>query len=372
MATTYDASTFDMSVLPGGLHRDAQALVHGALALGWKIMVKQIMVRLISPDGEHIITISASNKNIPYERYKREIHKYANPLLIPKNDKQVHAVATDAVKAENAVIAKRKEREAQKRAESEQRKAARKAKVSGQKPAMAEAMERAMREVPAEAIAYDEEGHPDAPGFGRYVVSEVPMMAHRGQGKGYPSPTTNERTWSDGTVDYTCRSEGCDFSVEKRMGVGSHWRSHVARGEEQPAPKPKETYVTPPHEPAYTHGYTPRRERVTALSRVLEALDLTAMTAEELAEFVLSWQHEQSEAGTRVAAEREEMTADDVLNRIRSLLDNGTYLAQQERITALEQDVQSLVQDVTVAQMEAQRAKETLATFRELVAEVDA
>ena len=362
MATTYDASTFDMSVLPGGLHRDAQALIHGSLALGWKVMVKQIMVRLISPDGEHVITISASNKNIPYERYKREIHKYGNPLLVPTTDKQIHAVATDAVKAENAVIAKRKEREAQKRAEAEQRRAERKAKVSAQKlPADADEFER--------VLAADPQPQPEAE---RYIVSEVPMMAHAGQRKGYISPTTNERTWSDGTIDYTCRSEGCDFATDERHGVGRHWRTHVRAGEEKPADQPRDRFVTPPHEPLYQMGYTPRRERVTALSKVLEALDLTAMTAEELAEFVLNWQHEQSETGSRVAAEREEMTADDILNRIRSLLDNGTYLAQQERITLLEQDMRAMVNEVVAAQDEARRAKETLATFRELVAEVDA
>jgi hypothetical protein len=365
MATTYDSSTFDISVLPGGLHRDAQSLIQGAVALGWKVQVKRIMATLISPNGDHTITLSASNHNIPYERHRRTIHKFANPLLLPKDDKAAEALARDSIKAQTAAHQTREQREAEDHRVLEQRRAARKATP------IKDAFDRAAQKVSDQKLPPLVLDKPALEGE-RYVVSEFPMLAHAGQKKGYISPTTNERAWSDGSVDYTCRSEGCDFATDDRSGVGRHWRTHVRAGEEQSVEQPRETYTVPPHEPIYQMGYTPRRERITALSRVLESLDLTAMTAEELAEFVLNWQHQQSESGSRMAAEREEMTSDDVLNRIRSLLDNGTYLAQQERITQLEQDVQSLVTDVTVAQTEAQRAKETLATFRELVAEVDA
>lgn len=357
MATVYTSATFSKDVVPNGLPREAVDLCHGAVAVGWKAQVKRMQVTLIAPDGHHTITLSASNRNIPYQRHKATIAKYASPLLIGGNssDEAVEALVATSRTAERIASDKRAVREAADHREIEQAK-----KVSDP-------------ETPATLIAEDEEGHPDAPSFGRHVVSESPMMAHRSQGIGYLSPTTNERRWSDGTVDYTCRSEGCDFDSKERLSVGRHWRKHVRAGEEEAADEPRLSIKTEPHEPVYTRtGYTPRQERVDALAEVLAALDLSSMDATELAEFVLNWQHERSEAGDRLASEREPLTEGDILNRIRALLDNGTYLAQQERIATLEQNVQSLVQDVTVAQSEARRARETLATFRELVAEVDA
>lgn len=152
------------------------------------------------------------------------------------------------------------------------------------------------------------------------------------------------------------------------MGIGSHWRRHVSRGEEQPAPKPNEMYVVPPHEPAYERtGYTPRRDRVSALAQVIAALDLEAMTAEELAEFVLDWQHSQSESGSRHAAEREELTPEDILNRIRTMLDNGTYLKQQEEIDALREERDILDAAVTAAEGRARDAQDRWDTLRSLM-----
>lgn len=326
MSTEYTLSNYTTRVLPNGLHKDAGVLAHAALAVGWKLYVKGIMIRLVSPDGSATITITASNKNIPWERYRRLIQKHANPLLLPKDGKP----------------------------------------ETGE--AILDRIEHAHRQAEAKEVSAPETPALTGDGAARTVVSEAPMLAHRGQGKGYPSVTTNERKWSDGSIDYTCRSEGCDFASLDRRGVGPHWRSHVSRGEEQPAGVPTMTVDTPPHEPAYTKdGYTPRRERVSALAAVLAALDLAAMSAEELAEFVLNWQNTQSAEGGRLAAEREEMTSDDVLNRIRTLLDNGTYLRQQEEISTLRAEMNQLAEDCAEAQQEAQAAKERWDTLRSLM-----
>lgn len=369
MATTYDLSTFDPSVIPGGLHRDSKNLIRAAVAFGWTLHVMGMRVRLTSPGNVKSITLSASDNNIPYQRHRTTIEKYANPLLLPGNDEQVKGLAHQVIAAEDYAVSQRKaaEKKAEREEQERREQADREDEYAKSYPQSRRGVSAA--ETPEPDVEFDvTKIVPDA----RHVVSEEPMMAHKGQREGYISPTTNVRTWSDGSVDFTCRSEGCDFARDDRHSVGRHWRKHVTDGTEQPAGRPVERYRTPPHEPLYVTGYTPRRERVGALAEVLAALDLKAMTSEELAEFVLNWQHEQSQAGSRVAAEREEMTSDDVLNRIRSLLDNGTYLAQQEEISRLRADMTTMQQTADQCREEARRAKETLATFRELVAEVDA
>lgn len=350
MSATYTIADYDSSVLPGGLHKDVGLMVHGALAVGWKLRVKGMIIRLISPNGQKTITVSASNKNIPYARYKKMISEHANPLLVPATDERAMDYADTMIQHERQVAKKREEERVGTQIETAMMEAVEKVEeVSSRKPTRPPLKERTQAT--------------------RYVESETQMMAHRGQRRGYLSPTTNERKWSDGTVDFTCRSEGCDFSSESRGGISRHWRSHVSRGEEQAGLTSEQTYVTPPHEPIYNMSYTPRRERVNALSAVLAALDLNAMTAEELAEFVLNWQHEQSESGSRMAAEREEMTDGDILLRIRSLLDNGTYLNQQEEIENLKVQVADLDQAKCEAVATAQAAQERWTTLRSLMDE---
>src|SRR6478736_2170532 len=43
----------------------------------------------------------------------------------------------------------------------------------------------------------------------------------------YPSQATLERTWSDGSVDYACAWEGCDYTADKPRSTSSHYRIHV-------------------------------------------------------------------------------------------------------------------------------------------------
>jgi arsenate reductase-like glutaredoxin family protein len=52
---------------------------------------------------------------------------------------------------------------------------------------------------------------------------------------------------------------------------------------------------------------------------------------EELARQALTWVHEQSRKGTAMAAEHEPLTAEDTLERIKMLLDNGEREALRKR-----------------------------------------
>jgi hypothetical protein len=336
MATTYDLSTFHTGVLPGGLDRQCVGLIQGGLAVGWTVTVKGVTARLVSPNKEKSLVFSASGKNIPYEQYKRIIHRHANPLLVDALAKE----GEPDVRAGDVITAEQ---------------------VAAAKPAPTP---RAFVSADEDLVLPDDE--PEV--SDRKLVRVEPMIARRRQGKGYPSGTTNQRQWSDGSVDYACRFEGCDYESPNRKSVGAHWRLHVHGGDVEKQVQPHPTVAIEEYEVAHREGYTPRRERVSALAEVLAALDIGAMSHEDLAEFVLNWQHEQSTSGTRLAAEREDLTSDDILNRIRALLDNGTYLRQRDEIAALQAGKTQAEADLYEALTRAQDAEDKWTALRELIA----
>lgn len=204
----------------------------------------------------------------------------------------------------------------------------------------------------------------------RTVVSEQPMIAHRGQKKGYVSETTNVRRWSDGTEDFTCRY--CGQAFEQRLSVRGHWQKHVRAGEVEPYDASKVTRVaTPPHEPTWTRQGGPRLARIKALAEFIKHLDMEKIEPEELAHLVLSWVAEQSNTGSGLAGEREPLTPEQIIERIRSLIDQGEYLTQRAEIDAQRARIDELEARATAAESEAQRARETLQAFRELATELD-
>lgn len=334
MATTYDLSTFHRNVLPRGISSEEVGVIQAALGIGWTVVVKGVTARLVAPAGNKSLVFSASGRNAPLEQYKRIIYKHGNPLLMEQmtSDEKMHEMVENVVAAE--LVA-----------------------------------ERAAKSVVAEPVTEPKTVTTPEPVkvSVRKLVSIGPMIARRSQGRGYPSETTNERRWSDGTVDFSCQFDGCDYASDERRSVGAHWRTHAITDGLGPRKQPKPTVQIEDYEVAHREGYTPRRERVGALAEVLDALDLDKMSAEELAEFVLHWQHEQSSTGTRLAAEREELTSDDVLNRIRALLDNGTYLRQRDEIAALRDEMGRRRDSEAEALTRAQNAEDKWTALRELM-----
>jgi hypothetical protein len=64
------------------------------------------------------------------------------------------------------------------------------------------------------------------------ITSTKPWLAHKAAsatgGKFYESQAVTERTWSDGTVDYACSLDGCDYTSDKPHSVRAHYGRSVS------------------------------------------------------------------------------------------------------------------------------------------------
>jgi len=123
--------------------------------------------------------------------------------------------------------------------------------------------------------------------------------------------------------------------------------------------------------------YAPRQSRIDALAEVIQALlDGGEKDAGSIAREALTWVHEQSKNRTEFAEEREPQSPEETLNRIRTLLDDGTMLAAQqrmasmeERLLAAEQKAQEAEAARQAADERAEQARSTLRTFMDLARE---
>lgn len=172
MAERYTRETFSMDVIPSGFLKETRDLVKEAVNdYAWTLSVKGMTMALHAPDeSEKRIPFSASNRREPIQAHRRTIRKHG---------------------------------------------------FKRNKTAIRAAVERAI----------DKKQEPAVP----YVVDVGPMIATHG-GKGakvvkYESHTANQRTWSDGRIDFICSVEGCGYTGDKKASMGSHYRRHVLRGE---------------------------------------------------------------------------------------------------------------------------------------------
>jgi hypothetical protein len=103
-------------------------------------------------------------------------------------------------------------------------------------------------------------------------------------------------------------------------------------------------------------------------------LDLTKMTPEELAEFLMDWIAQQG--GGHGGGITEPLTPEQVLDRIRALVDRGTYADLRSQLEEQGQEIEDLITygegieaRMKAAEERALRAEGTLDAFRELVNE---
>lgn len=86
----------------------------------------------------------------------------------------------------------------------------------------------------------------------QWQFTEKPMIVWAGHGTGYPSETTMERTYRDGSKEYFCAFPECDFISEVRHAVRSHWGKHVRAGEVERVERPTTaSEVVGNHPPAW-------------------------------------------------------------------------------------------------------------------------
>jgi hypothetical protein len=330
-----DTPTLDKGTLPDWMHKDLKQIVDAAVALGWQMHLSSDSVAIHSVRGNKRWVFTAGRRSTyPIKRIKREVAKYADPkiaeLVILGNeikDPSFRQLISDALPkiGDADVTVDHTDEE-----------------------------EQALREREEKVKAAQTASHPT-------LVSQTPMLAKRQEGRGYESPTTVERLWSDGSKDYACVE--CGWTSLDRVGPSRHYGQTHSKGKETVRPASFTTEV-----PEAAH-YRPQRRRVEALAALLqEAEDEGVTDWVEFAEKALSWVHEQSKRGTGEAAEREPMTAEETIERIRLLLDDGTMTRHTETVANLEKQVLELRQERDAFEATAREARETLEALHELTA----
>jgi len=331
----YDSETFDKSLIPNHFKTEVREVMEVAVLLGWKLHVTgNQSVTIISPQEEKKYHFSSRRNSGPLTRIRKDVVKFADP------DKLVAAEILKRSGPDSAIA----QSAADILGNMEDGKS-----VIDARPTKAEVPtpRRSESEQPKEAT----------------VVSEKPMLAKSSHGKGYESKTTFERKWSDGSVDYRCMFRGCEQTSHERRSISRHYANVHSKGV---APRPADFKTDVPG----ATPYAPRKARIEALAAVIEGMlaEDGDLTPEDLARASLMWVHEQSKRGTEHAEEREPMSAEDTLTRIRSLLDDGSRLAERQKMEALEQRLHD-AEVLAAEQAEQAAASLAAAEQRAVVAE---
>jgi hypothetical protein len=162
----------------------------------------------------------------------------------------------------------------------------------------------------------------------RTIVSERPWVARFNstgdKSRGYESETTVERHWSDGTLDYHCAWPGCDYTSPLPRPVANHYARTASHAKVNRSP---DKFSIPIYEPS-----SRQQQRIDRLLREMERakdelpseFDLAAL-AKKMIEMRERHRevHEDYDSG-------EPMTAEQVLNRIRLMVDQGEYAKRME------------------------------------------
>jgi len=345
-----DVDGFHPEMLPSNFKKDTKEIIALAVVLGWKVHItSHSSVTIIAPGERKKYHFGMNGRaSINHNRIKRDIMKFADPerLLLA-------SVASEASDETGRVAAKALADMTINLPQSD---------VEDDRPALEEARqqkaeERAERSKQKAASSESEPAH---------IVSEKPMLAKSHEGRGYESRVAIERRWSDGTTDYKCVD--CEYTTPNRLSVRGH-RTRADHRKVDPPPKDFKTEVP------NAARYAPRQARIDALAAVLA--EMPDAEPDAIAKAALMWVHEQSKHSTALADEREPMTAEETLERIKALVDTGNErLEQQRQMEELTEQVEALTTRVEQAETyaieqatRADKATATLDALRDLVTE---
>lgn len=324
----FDHENFDKGVIPAHLKRDVRGLIEASVSLGWKIHVSTAnAVTLISFDERKKYHLS-KRSSISYQRMFKDVVKYADPQRA-------------------ALVAE------------------------GQELGLPAELIRSLLPSIEEATTYEQpESQPEpevveaevvepepTPAPRRHVISVTTMIAKKEEGRAYDSPTTDEVLWSDGSKTYRCKHEGCDFESSLRIGPGRHWGNMHKERMVEP-----QTYAA---EVPEATRYNPQKRRVQALADALRQAWGEEPDFEALATTALTWVHEQHGE----PQPDEPLTAEQILARIRTLLDDGTAGQIRADLAAANERLVTLQAEVERERERTQQVRETLHTLAELASE---
>lgn len=172
------------------------------------------------------------------------------------------------------------------------------------------------------------------------IVREEPWSAHRNaKGETYPSESVMERHWSNGTVDYACRWEGCDYTDESPHTVAKHNGAHK-RGQGR-VPQAEIDGVDP------EHISNPRRAtRIRNLAREIDGAMTAAVAAgvmidpQWLAQWIIDHRVDSLPTPGEVP---EELTTEQILDKIAALVDRGRGKVLREQVDTLQRQVEGFM-----------------------------
>lgn len=177
----------------------------------------------------------------------------------------------------------------------------------------------------------------------RRIVKEEPWSAHRNsRGETYPSEAVMERTWNLAPLtDYACRFDGCDFTDESPHTVAHHHGGHK-RGEGR-TPQAAIDGIDPNHVP------NPRRTtRIRRLRREIDGAFAGALAAGVdttdalwLATWIIDHRVDaiSSSGEDGGTSPLEELTSEEILDRIAALADRGRGKVLREQVDTLQTQV---------------------------------
>lgn len=194
------------------------------------------------------------------------------------------------------------------------------------------------------------------------IVNQRPWLARHSSGETggrvYPSRTVIERKWSDGALDYKCALEGCEYTDPVPQTVASHYRASNDHPMVEP-PTAEELMRTEPWVPRKSSPADRMQRLARELAWALEQVGGTdgpavadGLLAEQLAEVIV---RERDRKRQTEEEERGPLTADQVIERIRRLVDDGSYYRAVTRERELEDQV-------LAAQVEAQECRDAAET----------
>lgn len=192
---------------------------------------------------------------------------------------------------------------------------------------------------------------------GRRVISEHPWIARKNSkkghptGNGYPSHSTIQRNWSDGAIDYRCAQAGCDYINDKPVSVSRHYGHAVGHIHPDKSTLSQRQVVQQVVIPGYEPARRPVGDRAKRLAReIAEAMDYLKNNHEfvsgegvmAVAEKIAGHITEERDRRRETEEPTGPMTAEQIIEKVRRLVDGGAYLAQMERSSELEIELAAL------------------------------
>lgn len=206
------------------------------------------------------------------------------------------------------------------------------------------------------------------------VLTEVPWMAKRGTGEKnaqlYPSKTVIERKWSDGSTDYACAGADCDFADPVPQRVAAHYRSSKKGHPVVDAPQREEVVRAEPYVPGHSSSEQRIKRLEAELLRAIESVvDIpgygTASDEDRAHMIATRMIEERDRRREREDHDQQPLTPEEVIDRIRGLVDDGSYLRRIERERELDTRVAELELAAEQCRLRADQAEAERDSIRE-------